>query len=114
MPYFKIKTNIKLDALKTQILLEKASAFSSNILEKPETYIMAEVDAHVPMIFNKSSEPAAYVELKSIGLKKDNAKTLSKKICAFLKAELEISPDRVYIDFCNIDGSMFGWNKTTF
>jgi len=114
MPYFRIKTNIKPDPLKTETFLKKASAFGSNILEKPETYIMAVVDTHVPIIFDGSSAPAAYVELKSIGLKKEKTGDLSKKICEFLEAELEIPPDRVYIDFCNINGSMFGWNKTTF
>lgn len=114
MPYFSIKTNIKLNDSETETFLEKASAFSSKILDKPEQYIMVAVDPHVPMIFNKSASPAAYIELKSIGLQKDKTENLSKKICEFLESELEILPDRVYIDFCNINGSMFGWNKTTF
>ena len=114
MPYFKITTNNELNTLETETFLKKASAFSSNILGKPEKYIMVTVDTHVPMIFGEVTSPAAYVELKSIGLQKDKINDLTRKICEFLEAELEISPDRAYINFCNIDGSMFGWNKTTF
>ena len=114
MPYFNITTNIKLNTSETETFLGKASAFSANILKKPEQYIMVTVSSHSSMMFNKVTSPAAYVELKSIGLQKDKTGDLSKQICRFLEAELEISPDRVYIDFFNIDGKMFGWNKTTF
>ena len=39
---------------------------------------------------------------------------LSDKLCAFVKVELGISPDRVYIEFWDINGKMFGWNGGTF
>ncbi len=66
------------------------------------------------MMFQGNTEFIAYIELKSIGLPKDKCSDFSKEICEFIEFELGISPDRVYIDFCDIDRKMFGWNKLTF
>jgi hypothetical protein len=39
---------------------------------------------------------------------------LSRALCDFLKAELGIEPERVYIEFWDINKKMFGWNGGTF
>lgn len=79
MPYFRIQTNIEMDAPKKTLLLKKASALGTAILEKPETYMMVQIEVQVPLIFGKTSEPAAYVELKSIGLQKEKNRRIVKK-----------------------------------
>jgi phenylpyruvate tautomerase len=114
MPFFSITTNEPMDAERAASISAKASAFLAGLLGKPEKYIMVQIRPGEAMILNQNSEPTAFVELKSIGLAKDDCRMLSEKICGFLEERVGISPERAYIDFHSIDGAMFGWNKTTF
>jgi phenylpyruvate tautomerase len=114
MPYLKIEINKVLDKSAEQELLKKASAFTATLLNKPEKWIMVSIFQGVPMMFDGSVGPIAYLELKSIGLGQDKCAELSHKLCAFINAELGISPNRAYIEFWDINGKMFGWNGETF
>ena len=114
MPYLKIETNERLDEAAAQELLKKTSAFAARLLGKPEKWIMVTIYQGKPMIFDANVQPAAFIELKSIGLAPDTCAKLSAALCGFLKAELGIEPERVYIEFCDINGKMFGWNGETF
>jgi len=114
MPYFKIETNQSLDASGVEQLLKDASTFACELLGKPENYIMVSIHQGVLMSFAGNTMPVAYVKLKSIGLAKDKCGGYSKDICEFVETQLGISPDRIYIDFADIDGKMFGWNRKTF
>ena len=114
MPYFKIETNRVTDELKSEVLVKHASSFLAKLLGKPEKFIMVSYNHVLAMLFDGDTQPAAYVEVKGIGLNSSSCSDYSKAICEFLESEIGISPDRVYIDFANIDGKMFGWNKSVF
>lgn len=114
MPYLKIETNKELDKPAEQKLLIKASAFTATLLNKPEKWIMVSVFQRIPMLFDGSTEGTAYLELKSINLSPDKCAELSQQLCAFINAELGISAERIYIEFWDINGKMFGWNGGTF
>ena len=114
MPYLKIETNEELDETAIQELLKKASAFTARLLGKPEKWIMVAIKQGIPMVFDGNSQPAAFVELKSIGLAQDMCAGLSRNLCDFIGTELGVSPDRIYIEFWDINGKMFGWNGGTF
>jgi phenylpyruvate tautomerase len=114
MPYAKIETNVKLDNLKEQKLLNSASAFFASLLEKSEEHVMVSVSQDTAVIFGKNSDPAAYVELKSMAIKEEICTELSKEICGFLNEHLDILPNRIYIEFSTINGKMFGCNNKTF
>ena len=111
MPYFKIETNKKLDV--TTDFLNKISEFTSTLLGKPEKKIMISICSEAKMMLDKSTEPLAYIQLKSIGLPPEKCGQYSKSICEFIESEIGIRPDRLYIDFSNIEGSMFGFDKKT-
>jgi hypothetical protein len=38
----------------------------------------------------------------------------SEKICGYIQEELGIPKDRIFIDFTNLVGYMFGWSGKTF
>ena len=58
---------------------------------------------------------AAYVEIRSIGgLNSAVNRQLSERLCALLKEQLGIPPDRVYIGFTNVSAENWGWNGGTF
>jgi hypothetical protein len=114
MPYFKIETNQTLDNADAEKLSKDMSSFLSGLLSKPERVIMVSVKHSVIMMFNETTLPAAYVEMKSIGLTHDKCPEYARSIGEFFETALNIPAERLYIDFAAIDGKMFGWNKKTF
>lgn len=114
MPYFAIQTNQPLDAPSTAELTRKASAFVADLLGKPEDYVMAAVKSGTAMTFAGSAAPAAFVEVKSIGLPDDRCDALAASISAFVQTALGIEPDRVFIDFIDLQRTRFAWNGKTF
>lgn len=97
MPYFKIETNQAVDELKADMLVEHASSFLAGLLGKPEKFIMVSCNFGRSMLFGGNNEPAAFVQIKNIGLDGRRCGEYSKAVCEFLEAEIGVSPDRVYI-----------------
>ena len=114
MPYFSIETNQTVDPASNQDLMKKTSAFIAELLGKPESYVMIAIKPGTPLIFSGSDEPAAFVRLKSIGLPKERCTEFSEKICSYVEQELEVPPERVFIDFKVLERDLFGWNGKTF
>ena len=114
MPYIKIETNLVLDENAASRLIKKASVFLATVLAKPEQKIMVACAPATPMVLNGNTDPAAYLELKSIGLQQEQCGELCREICGFIERELNVPADRIYIEFTAINGRMFGWNGRTF
>lgn len=114
MPFFKIETNQPVNPDGTKRLLKNASEFISEMLVKPEQYVMVSIEPEKQMMFSGNDDPTAFVQLKSIGLPIDRCPDFSSRICQFLASELGIAADRVYIDFADLERNMFGWNGKTF
>ncbi len=112
MPFIQIQTNKK--GINTEVLLAKLSALVSEILGKPERFVMVQMKDAQNMLFGGTNDPLAYIELKSIGLPKSETKQISLALCTFMQKELQIDQARVYIEFADADRSMWGWNGTTF
>jgi len=114
MPYLKIQVNRELVPEKSRQLLALASQKVAKELSKPESYVMVEMTSNTAMLFAGTDEPAAYLELKSIGLPAVLIRPLSKTLCGLLEEQLGIDPARIYIEFADIKGSCWGWNGGTF
>ncbi len=114
MPYLKIQTNHELNAEGRAALMAKASRTLAESLGKPEQYVMIAVQDGTAMQFAGSDDPAAYMELKSIGLPESQTTALSQTLCDLVQTEIGVSRDRVYIEFTNAPRNMWGWNGATF
>ena len=114
MPYLKVSTNLNLSETDKNDFLKQASDTVSQLLSKPERYVLIEVNSHLDLSMSGSTEPTAYVELKSIGLPEKDTAGFSADLCEFLKQTLGLDPERVYIEFTNIPRHLWGWNKGTF
>ena len=73
---------------------------------------MALLENAVPMTFAGSSEPCAYVEIKSIGALKPPAMT--EAFCDLIQQHTGIAGDRIYVAFEDVNASQWGWNGNTF
>jgi len=100
---------------KTDELLRGVSHRIAELLGKPERYVMTCLVPQTRMTFGGSGDPACYIEVKSIG--KMSPKTtadISADLCARVGSALAVPADRIYLEFANAEGYLWGWNGSTF
>ncbi len=114
MPTLRILTNVSVPAADRPGLLAQASRTVAELLDKPESYVMVVLEDGRDLIFAGSPAPAAYLELKSLGLPEVQTAKYSRALCDLLAGTLGITADRVYIEFAAPPARMFGWNGGTF
>jgi phenylpyruvate tautomerase len=114
MPLLKIQTNAVLDADAGKALLAEASRAVAALLGKPERYVMVSLETAATMAFGGDTSPLAYLEMKSIGLPQERTDALSTALCELMNTALGVSADRVYIEFADAQGHLWGWNGGTF
>lgn len=114
MPTLHILTNVQVLPEERPGLLARASATIAEMLGKPESYVMAILEDRRDMLFAGTQAPAAYVELKSLGLPETKTVDYSRTLCALLTATLGIPAERIYIEFTAPPAHLFGWNGGTF
>ena len=113
MPYLKIQTNVPVENSVKPDILRAASRLASKELGKSESYVMVQLLTGQDLIFSGNNDPAAFVELKSLGLPEAKAARLSSMICSLLKESLNIDPRRVYIEMSDHPANLWGWNGET-
>jgi phenylpyruvate tautomerase PptA (4-oxalocrotonate tautomerase family) len=114
MPLLKLETNVALSDEQRQRLLSSLSKIVSQTVGKPEQYVMVTI---APASIQMSAKPgnAAFVEVRSIGgLSDDINRKISKEVCKLLTDAVGIAPDRVYLNFTDMDAGNWGWNGSTF
>ena len=116
MPLIQLDTSCEIaGAEKKEALAQQLSRIAAECIGKPERYVMALVQDRATMTMAGASGPAALVTVKSIGgLTRAVNQTLSEKIGPLLQQELDIAPDRVYLNFEELPGTHWGWNGSTF
>jgi phenylpyruvate tautomerase PptA (4-oxalocrotonate tautomerase family) len=103
-----------MDEDRKNIILSQLSSMVAECFNKPETDVMIIIDEK-PIMMSGKTDPAAFACLKSIGgINSLNNRTFSTKLCAFLKDQLNIEQDKIYINFVDVDAENWGWNGQTF
>ena len=81
---------------------------------KPEQHVMVTVSQSTMLMSGKAGE-AAFVDIRSIGgLNDETNRKLSQQICKLLTDLLGIAPERVYLNFSDVEAGNWGWNGSTF
>ncbi len=112
MPLLSIDTNTPAsDNTSGASTLSKAVA---QMLGKPEQYVMVKLRTEQKLLFAGSDAPAAYVQLKSLGLPQDQTADYSATLCKLVASQFNIPKDRIYIEFSSPERHMWGWNGGTF
>ena len=92
----------------------EAPQLAAKIPGKPESYVMVNIEDKQTLVFAGNNLPAAYLELKSLGLPEAETTDLSSSLCAFINETLDIDTGRIYIEFSNAERHMWGWKGGTF
>ena len=114
MPFIRLQTNTPIEESANKRMLRGLSSLVAGMLNKPERYVMVSLETDHRMLFGGSDEPLAYIELKSIGLPGDQTRDYSATLCRFVSRELNISEERIYIEFADAQRHLWGWNAGTF
>lgn len=116
MPLIKVQSSVSQpESTAVESLLTSLSANLAKHIGKPESYVMTAFEADVPMTFGGTFDPVCYVEIKSVGsMSSDQTKSMSQAFCSQISEKLNVPVDRIYIEFADAKGYMWGWNGRTF
>ena len=114
MPLLRLETSVALPEDKRKTLLASLSKAVAETIGKPEQYVMVSASPAAMLMSGKPGD-GAFVDLRSIGGLSDEVnRKLSQQVCRLLKDSLGIFPDRVYLNFTDVDAGNWGWNGSTF
>ena len=116
MPLIKVQTSVAApDQSEVNQLLKDLSASLANHLGKPESYVMTAFEPGVAMTFAGTFDPVCYIEIKSVGTMGSNrTQAMSQEFCNTVSQALNVPSNRIYIEFADAAGAMWGWNGSTF
>ncbi len=114
MPLVSIQTSLE-SIENAEPFLKELSSNLSNLIGKPESYVMTILNTSVSMTHAGTLDPACYVEVKSIGeINNESTKKLSAAICGHIESRMGVPANRIYIEFKDVPANLWGWNNTTF
>lgn len=115
MPLMTIRTNATIDDAAVKPMLTACSAKVAALLGKPESYVMTLFDRVSGMTMSGSDAPACLVEVRSVGkLTGDQTRALSQTFCPLLAEHLGVEPNRIFLNFTDFPGAMWGFDGSTF
>ncbi|AFY31275.1 phenylpyruvate tautomerase MIF-related protein [Calothrix sp. PCC 7507] len=115
MPLIKVQTSVTApEKAEIEVMLKSLSAKLAKHTGKPESYVMTAFEPGIPMTFAGTTDPVCYIEIKSVGtMNSSQTEAMSQDFCQ-QNQHLDIPKNRIYIEFTDAKGSMWGWNGTTF
>jgi phenylpyruvate tautomerase len=114
MPLLKLQLSVPVDEEKKRALLTALSKIVSETLGKPESYVMIIIEQG-SILMSATEGAAAFIDIRSIGAINNKTNTiLAQKLCKYLKEQVHITPERVYLNFTDISAINWGWNGSTF
>ena len=113
MPLLSLETNTPAST-DNHATLTGLSRLVAELLGKPESYVMVRMQHNPDLIFAGNAEPAALMQLKSLGLPESRTAEFSRALCDFVADAFGIATDRIYIEFSSPQRHLWGWNGGTF
>ena len=95
-------------------LLGEGTRTLVEVMDKPERFVMVLCERE-QMALGNSTDPCAYLELRSIGgLDEKTNAAMAKRLCVMMREVAEVPEDRVFINFVDMERAYWGWNGGTF
>jgi phenylpyruvate tautomerase len=114
MPLLKLETTVVLAEDKRQALLAALSRLVAETVGKPEQYVMVTCSPAAILMSGRTGD-AAFLDIRSIGgLSGDANRCLAKELCCLLTQSLGVPPERIYLNFTEVEAGNWGWKGSTF
>lgn len=109
MPFVRVTSNAKRASVDVEAVLKAVSKSLSDALDRPEPYVMVDVQLDRDMCFQASTELCAFVEIRSIGKidTERNPKTVAA-LTETVATQLNVPADRVFINLDDIAPNNWG------
>jgi phenylpyruvate tautomerase PptA (4-oxalocrotonate tautomerase family) len=115
MPLIQIFTSATPEPVSRKALLSELSGALAKHFGKPEQYVMTCLVPGLSMTFSGTPAPTCFAAVKNIGkLTPDKSRELSSDLCASLAKGLGVPQDRIYIEFTDAVGYLWGHDGDTF
>ncbi len=114
MPLIKLQTNSKLSQDQMDEVLPALSQKASEWLDKPESYVQVIIETNLHMLFAGSTDPSAFIEVRSLGFYGHSIGEITQGLCQFIEEKLGIPQNRIFLNFFDIERTHWGWNGKTF
>ena len=115
MPLIQVFTSAGAPPDAGRALLTDLSALLAKRFGKPEKWVMTCLVADQAMTFSGTLAPAAFAAVKNVGkTTPDDTTVLSREIADRLSRSLDVDRDRIYVEFTDAVGYLWGWNGETF
>lgn len=102
------------EGVKTALLGELSRLLSQGF-EKPERWSMTCLVPNLSMTMGGQPAPSVFVAVRNVGkMTPDQTAMLSAEICARVSPALDVPADRIYVEFGDVAGYLWGWNGATF
>jgi phenylpyruvate tautomerase len=96
-------------------LLRDLSGALAKHFDKPEQWVMTCLVPGVGMTFGGAPGPTCFAAIKNIGkLTPEKTAKLSADLCSRLSLGLGVSSDRIYLEFTDAVGYLWGYDGGTF
>ena len=80
MPTLRLLTNVEIAADSRPELMARTSRTVAELLGKPESYVMVILESGRDLLFAGTADPAAYLELKNLGLPESRTPEFSRPL----------------------------------
>jgi phenylpyruvate tautomerase len=114
MPYLSIQTNVNVPPVRQSELLTAASKIAASHLGKPEDYMMVGFTPVGNLIFSGIEDPAAFLELRSIGVPDGKRHLLCAELTDLVAGICGIAKNRIYLVMTDVEARLWGHNGKTF
>ncbi len=115
MPLIEVQLSTRLPAEAQGALMKSLSQTVARGLGKPEAYMMVVLRSEVPLLMGGRSEPAALVEIRSVGtISPGQAGELANAVTESLAEAAGLEEDRVYCILQGVPGALWAQAGQTF
>jgi phenylpyruvate tautomerase PptA (4-oxalocrotonate tautomerase family) len=115
MPLIQVFTSAAVAPSARQALLSDLSLALARHFDKPEQWVMTCLVPDVSMTFGGQAAHSCFASVKNIGrMTPDKTREMSADLSARLSKGLGVSQDRIYIEFADAVGYLWGHGGETF
>ncbi|KAG7402276.1 hypothetical protein PHYBOEH_003535 [Phytophthora boehmeriae] len=110
MPFVHVFSNVPKASVDVPATLRALSKALASALDRPEQYVMVQLDLDTPMLFQASDSPCAFVRIRSIGIDvEQNSKTAASMTATAAEA-LKIPADRIFLTLDDVEAKNWAMN----
>lgn len=114
MPYLHVQTNAKVSPHEKTAFLDAATEAVATELNKQRAYVMAAIETELSLNFDSSEIPAAFMELKVLGLDPSKNAAIAATLAKLGRLHLSIPEDRCFSRFVDTPRGHWGLGDTVF